>query len=282
MFAPFPRKPFVAFTRGKASVVVVASAAVVAKRVAGYFTRSPSPLRQTFTHRQSPGQSNRVANSVAGSPTLVQAPLDAAIAARPTIRASASQCVVATVAVVASAVAGTIVFAPSNAAPNAREICVASAEPLVAHAIPIALLWARHQPARLALPANVAQTTVGGAGAVVGTLLRAEDRFCAAVTSPTEVARACIRRVVADTSCVAVARAGAHFRLAHGPRVTVFAVARRLATGGGGGGFQQSSRNLGMFGTRQYRPLRFAWYTWYTWYTWYIAIEAIADVVVGL
>jgi hypothetical protein len=181
------------------SVVVVASAVVVAKRVAGYFTRSPSPLRQTFTHRQSPGQSNRVANSVAGSPTLVQAPLDAAIAARPTIRASASQCVVATVAVVASAVAGTIVFAPSNAAPNAREICVASAEPLVAHAIPVALLWARHQPARLALPANVAQTTVGGAGAVVGTLLRAEDRFCAAVTSPTEVARACIRRVVADT-----------------------------------------------------------------------------------
>ena len=137
MFAPFPRKPFVAFTRGKASVVVVASAVVVAKRVAGYFTRGPSPLRQTFTHRQSPGQSNRVANSVAGSPTLVQAPLDAAIAARPTIRASASQCVVATVAVVASAVAGTIVFAPSNAAPNAREICVASAEPLVAHAIPL-------------------------------------------------------------------------------------------------------------------------------------------------
>ena len=184
------------------SVVVVASAAVVAKRVAGYFTRSPSPLRQTFTHRQSPGQSNRVANSVAGSPTLVQAPLDAAIAARPTIRTSARQCAVATVAtvaVVASAVAGTIVFAPSNAAPNAREICVARAEPLVAHAIPVALLWARHQPARLALPANVAQTTVGGAGAVVGTLLRAEDRFCAAVTSPTEVARACIRRVVADT-----------------------------------------------------------------------------------
>ena len=140
----------------------------------------------------------------------------------------------------------------------------------------VALLWARHQPARLALPANVAQTTVGGAGAVVGTLLRAEDRFCAAVTSPTEFARACIRRVVADTSCVAVARAGAHFRLAHGARVTVFAVARRLATGGGGGGFQQSSRNLGMFGTRQYRPLRFAWYTWY------IAIEAFADVVVGL
>ena len=63
----------------------------------------------------------------------------------------------------------------------------------------VALLWARHQPARLALPANVAQTTVGGAGAVVGTLLRAEDRFCAAVTSPTEFARACIRRVVADT-----------------------------------------------------------------------------------
>ena len=50
----------------------------------------------------------------------------------PTVLARARQRLVAVVAVVARAVAGAIVFAPSNPAPNAREVRVARATPLVA------------------------------------------------------------------------------------------------------------------------------------------------------
>ena len=49
------------------SIVVVAGAVVVAKLVAGYFTRRASPVWQTFANRQSSGTPNGVADSVAGT-----------------------------------------------------------------------------------------------------------------------------------------------------------------------------------------------------------------------
>lgn len=81
VLAPFPREPFVAFTRGHPSVVVVAGAVVVAKRVAGGFAGGPSPRRHTFADGKTAWQTCGVANTVA--PALVQAPFNAAIAARP-------------------------------------------------------------------------------------------------------------------------------------------------------------------------------------------------------
>ena len=93
-------------------------------------------------------------------------------------------------------------------------------------------------------------------------------------TSPTEFTRARVGRVVADATGVAVASPRAHSRLAHGARVTVFAVARWSATVGR---FQQRR----MLVSRQHRPLRFAWYiTVVTVVT--VVITVVPDLRVGL